>query len=57
MYLYSDMHELFFVEFTCLLYEWLKRQIATNKLNLLLSTLILLVRPKESSRKVLGEYY
>jgi hypothetical protein len=30
MYLYSDMHEIFFVEFPCLLYEWLKRQTTTN---------------------------
>jgi hypothetical protein len=29
-YIYTDMHEIFFVEFPCLLYEWLKRKIATN---------------------------
>jgi hypothetical protein len=29
-YLYTDMHELFFVEFPCLLHEWLKRKTATN---------------------------
>jgi hypothetical protein len=30
MYLYTDMHEIFFVEFPCLLYEWLKRKTTTN---------------------------
>jgi hypothetical protein len=25
-YLYMDMHEIFFVEFPCLLFEWLKRK-------------------------------
>jgi hypothetical protein len=29
-YIYNDMHEIFFVEFPCLLYEWLKRQNGTN---------------------------
>jgi hypothetical protein len=29
-YLYTDMHETFFVEFPCLLYEWMKRKTATN---------------------------
>jgi hypothetical protein len=29
-YLYTDMHEMFFVEFPCLLYEWMKRKTATN---------------------------
>jgi hypothetical protein len=24
-YLHNDMHKIFFVEFPCLLYEWLKR--------------------------------
>jgi hypothetical protein len=28
--LYSDINEQFFAEFPCLLYEWLKRQTATN---------------------------
>jgi hypothetical protein len=32
MYLYSDMHEIFFVEFPCLLHEWIKRKVATNSL-------------------------
>jgi hypothetical protein len=25
-YIYIDLHEIFFVEFPCLLYEWLKRK-------------------------------
>jgi hypothetical protein len=29
-YLYIDMHEIFFAKFSCLLYEWMKRKIATN---------------------------
>ena len=29
-YIYTYMHENFFVEFPCLLYEWLKRQTSTN---------------------------
>jgi hypothetical protein len=29
-YLYSDLHELFFAEFPCLLHEWLKRQMEVN---------------------------
>jgi hypothetical protein len=29
-YLYTDMHEIFFVEFPCLLFEWIKRKTATN---------------------------
>jgi hypothetical protein len=29
-YLYTDMHETFFVEFPYLLYEWMKRKTATN---------------------------
>jgi hypothetical protein len=29
-YLYMDMHEIFFAEFPCLLYEWLKRKTTTN---------------------------
>jgi len=29
-YLYPDMHEIFFVEFPCLLHEWLKRQDIIN---------------------------
>ena len=29
-YLYSDMHELFFVEFPCLLHKWLKRKDTIN---------------------------
>jgi hypothetical protein len=24
-YIYTDLHEIFFVKFPCLLYEWLKR--------------------------------
>jgi hypothetical protein len=29
-YIYTNMHEIFFVEFPCLLNEWLKRQVAIN---------------------------
>jgi hypothetical protein len=29
-YIYTDLHEVFFVEFPCLLYEWLKRQTTIN---------------------------
>ena len=29
-YIYTDMHEIFFVEFPCLLYQWLKRKTSTN---------------------------
>jgi hypothetical protein len=29
-YIYTDMHEIFFVEFPCLFYEWLKRKTSTN---------------------------
>jgi len=29
-YLYSDMRELFFIEFPCFLHEWLKRQVEVN---------------------------
>jgi hypothetical protein len=29
-YLYTDMHEMFFVEFPCFLYEWMKRKTTTN---------------------------
>jgi hypothetical protein len=29
-YLCIDMHEIFFAEFMCLLYEWMKRKTATN---------------------------
>jgi hypothetical protein len=25
-YIYIDMHETFFVEFSCLLYEWMRRK-------------------------------
>jgi len=29
-YLYTDMHEIFFVEFPCLLHEWLKTKTASK---------------------------
>jgi hypothetical protein len=29
-YLYTDMHDILFTEFPCLLVEWLKRKTATN---------------------------
>jgi hypothetical protein len=29
-YIYTNMHETFFIEFPCFLYEWMKRKIATN---------------------------
>jgi hypothetical protein len=29
-YIYTDLHEIFFVEFPCLLYEWLKRKKTVN---------------------------
>jgi hypothetical protein len=29
-YIYTDMHEIFFLEFSCLLYEWLKRHTIAN---------------------------
>jgi hypothetical protein len=28
--IYTNMHELFFSEFPCLLYEWMKRKVATS---------------------------
>jgi hypothetical protein len=31
-YLYSDMHELFFMKFPCMLHEWLKRQAEVNSI-------------------------
>jgi hypothetical protein len=32
MYLYSDMHDIFFTEFPSLLHEWIKRKDTTNYL-------------------------
>jgi hypothetical protein len=29
-YIYTNMHKLFFVEFPCLLYEWMKKKTARN---------------------------
>jgi hypothetical protein len=40
MYIYSDMHELFFVEFLCLVHEWLKRQVAINSVVLSLEPIV-----------------
>jgi hypothetical protein len=31
-YLYTYMHDIFFIEFPCLLYEWMKRKTATNSI-------------------------
>jgi hypothetical protein len=39
-YTYSDMHEISFSEFPCLLHEWLKRQDDVNSIVLLVEIIV-----------------
>jgi hypothetical protein len=38
--LYSDMHELFFMEYPCMLHEWLKRKATINSVALPLEPMV-----------------
>jgi hypothetical protein len=40
IYTYSDMHELFFMEFPCLLHKWVKRLATINSTAFLLETIV-----------------